>query len=159
VALDLFKKLIDRASCKVKHGSLSRRCQLSTVYLKNDWFSCVWVVQKVALAKEVLIRCGAHESHFFDLVDAMGLVRSEVHSLGPVYECLADGELFPGSLQQWSDVWLTISLLNGGSSNGKILGNRMSLQNLVTSLVHCQTTNHRDIIYALLSLAKVTETP
>jgi hypothetical protein len=108
------------------------------------------------------VRCGTHESHFLDLVDAIGLIRSKVNSLEPIYECLADGELFPGLLHQWSGVWATISLLNEGfyrSSNGTILGNRMSLQDLVTSLVHCQTTDPRDKIYALLSLAKDTGIP
>jgi hypothetical protein len=157
VAFDFIQEALQPGFLQGETWLLEHKMAAFRSLLKNDLFSRVWVVQEIALAKEVLLRCGTHESHFLDLVDAVSLIRTKLDSLEPVHKCLANGEPFPELLHQWSGVWATISLLNEGffrSSDGTILGNRMSLQDLVTGLVHCQTTDPRDTLYALLGMAK-----
>jgi hypothetical protein len=157
VAFDFIQEALQPGFLQGETWLLQHQVAAFHSLLKKNWFSRAWVIQEVAFAKEVLLRWGAHEIHFSDLVDAFSLIRTKLCSSEPGHTCPADGQPCPDLLHQWSGIWATISFLNEGffrASNDTILGNRLPLQDLVTGLVHCQTTDPRDTFYALLSMAK-----
>lgn len=125
--------------------------------LWNDSFSRAWVPQEVALARGILLLCGSRKCDFLGLVHTDGLIRLKLDQIEPVENCLANVDMFPEVVHKRGGGWAMISLLHETFFkllNGSILSHRMTLRDLVTSLVHSQTTDLEERIHAQLSMAK-----
>jgi hypothetical protein len=131
--------------------------------LERPWFSRVWVLQEVAYAKDVVIKCGQREVHFMDFMDACNIVKSKLSSIRhrlrntPLYD--SHGHL----LHNFEDSGATrlFDLLRNAfvrSSNNEVISRRLSLESLVCDLAPFQATDPRDSIFALLGLAKDADT-
>jgi len=125
--------------------------------MKNAWFSRRWVVQELALAKQVTVHCGSYKINWVDFADAIAFyVKSydrikkfiaapnrpkpipEVQRLGPSVLVDATSNLFRRS------------------DENEITEHRQTLEALVSSLTAYEASDPRDTIYAVLSLAKDT---
>lgn len=131
--------------------------------LERPWFSRIWVLQEVAYARNVILKCGDHELHFMDIVDACNIVKSK---LGSIKRCLQNTPLYDSYghlLQNFEDSSATrlFDLIRNvfiRSNDGQVIGKRLSLESLVCDLAPFQATDPRDSIFALLGLAKNTDT-
>ncbi|KAF5708088.1 heterokaryon incompatibility protein [Fusarium globosum] len=110
------------------YGRLSNGLQS---FMKNPWFSRVWILQEVANAKRAIVECnlGAIPAKVFALLPhAMSVQVSE--------QCQAILEIMPGPLKG-SSWW----------------NQNRNLCNLMWKFRGCQATDPRDRVYALLGMA------
>ncbi|KAF4635102.1 hypothetical protein G7Y89_g2992 [Cudoniella acicularis] len=127
--------------------------------LERSWFSRIWVLQEVAYARNIVLKCGDHEVHFMDFIDACNIVKSK---LDTIKRCLQNTPLYDSyghllhNFQDSSAARLFDLLRNVfiRSNDGKVIGRRLSLESLVCDLAPFQATDPRDSIFALLGLTK-----
>jgi hypothetical protein len=111
---------------------------------RREWFKRIWILQEVALAKNILIQCGTQTASWAAL--AIFLRR------------LNDGGILPPS---WRHAWNLVTFRNEYQRNKDFGG-----INIYTAMVQsrsCEATNLRDKVYALLGvceeLAELVGTP
>jgi hypothetical protein len=49
--------------------------------INREWFWRVWIIQKVAFAKNPMILCGMSEVHFLDIMEAVKSVKENVNGI------------------------------------------------------------------------------
>ena len=131
--------------------------------MKRPWFSRRWVVQGIALANEGILQCGNDTIKWKDFADAVALfveVETATHRLS---EVMKRDETYNYVPEFFGEVnALGASLLINATSNlfrkSKDGGrdSRLSLEHLVCSLSVFDANEPRDIINALLAVARDT---
>jgi hypothetical protein len=114
--------------------------------LERAWFRRRWVLQEAALAKNAKIHCGDRTVHMDMFAAAINLVRASLQTLPATI--LTNFRDSPA-------VWL-LDTIHGAfrrSDEGSNPLPKFSLEHLVDLARFSDATNHRDTIYALLSLA------
>ncbi|RFU27148.1 hypothetical protein B7463_g9190, partial [Scytalidium lignicola] len=134
--------------------------------MRNKWFSRRWVIQELALAREAWIHYGKEKILWVDFSDAISLFIKYYDTIGPVLEKTTNQETdFLPKLQAFEAVrFLGANTLVDVTSNlfrrnesGEIQQWLWSLEELVSFLLPFESSDPRDIIYSVLSLAKDTQ--
>lgn len=131
--------------------------------MKRPWFSRWWVVQEVVFAKKAVLYCGQEEIDWKDFADAVSLfvaVESQNSDLSRKIKANPQFNNVPGFFGSVQALGASIlveatSNLVRRSNDGKTEP-ILPLETLVSTLSMFRTTNLRDTIYALLSLARDT---
>ena len=132
--------------------------------MKRPWFSRRWVIQEIALANHSTLHCGEDCIDWQEFADAVSLFvevesathrLSEVMRLDPNYNHVPD---FFGDVPALGAALLVDATSNlfRRSKDGK-REPLVSLEYLVSRLSVFETTQPRDIIYALLAVARDTK--
>ncbi|KAL5317114.1 hypothetical protein ACEPPN_014208 [Leptodophora sp. 'Broadleaf-Isolate-01'] len=145
----------------------SEKWMLVVNLMKNRWFSRRWVIQELAFAKSATVRWGSEEMTWPNFADSIALFMTkheqmkETRSRAKSFSKISDpnvhvGALDPRALGANTLVHATSSLFRR-SDDGKIQQRLVSLEVLVSSLfLAFEASEPKDIIYAVLSLAKDT---
>jgi hypothetical protein len=125
--------------------------------LERPWFRRGWVLQEAAFSANSSIHCGDRQVHMDHFAMAIDLVRARLSNILPSLNRTGD--------TTWTEMLATfhdspavrlLDTIEGvfrRSANGDILHRRMSLEMLVNLGTSSETTDQRDTIYTLLSLA------
>ena len=143
--------------------NMSEQWRSLIILMKRPWFSRRWVIQEIALAHSGTLYCGRDSIPWQDFADAISLfveVESATHRLSEVMKKNVKFHHIP---EFFADVpWLGAALLVDATSNlfrSSNLGKReplSSLEYLVSKLSVFDASEPKDIIYALLAIAKDT---
>ena len=128
-------------------------------FMDRPWWSRVWVIQEMMLAENPIVKCGDQAVHFLDLADACNVVKSKLSTIKGRLQNTPLYDSYGHLLHNFQDSSATrlFDLLGNvfiRSSDGKVIGKRLSLESLVCDLAPFQATDPRDSIFALLGLAK-----
>ena len=126
--------------------------------MRNRWFTRLWVVQEIALAKEATVHYGNEVVQWTDFRDAIALFVArykQINSLLKSNNYILDPARDIRALGANTLVTATSNLFRRGE-NGRISDRLLSLETLVSTLVTFECTDPRDKIYALLAIAKDT---
>ncbi|KAI8649759.1 Heterokaryon incompatibility protein-domain-containing protein [Fusarium keratoplasticum] len=126
--------------------------------IKRSWFSRRWVVQEVALARRVSLRCGNKIVNWDDFADAVELFLRNLDRICTLYD--ASGPLTRG-LEVFNEVELapsramfsTVREVVRKGEGGTNLGGVWSIEELVVKFTSFEASDPRDTVYAFLSLA------
>ncbi|OCK75857.1 HET-domain-containing protein [Lepidopterella palustris CBS 459.81] len=114
--------------------------------MRRPWFSRRWVIQEIAMAKEGIMQCGAHSIRWEDFADAVSLFIEMDKKTRRYSRTVIDTLAAPHLVD-------VISKLFQRTDSGE-QQRALSLEYLVFNLSPFETTDPRDTVYALLSLAK-----
>jgi hypothetical protein len=125
--------------------------------LERPWFRRGWVLQEAAFSTNSTIYCGDRQVHMDNFVMAIDLVRARLSSILPS-SSRTGNTVRTEILASFHDspairLLDTIEGVFRKSAGGHILHRRMSLETLVDLGTSSETTDQRDTIYAVLSLA------
>lgn len=132
------------------------------VYLmRSSWFSCRWVIQELALAKDATVHCGEKEVHWRDFADAISLFVLHFEQIRKLFQGKPEfaleynviTELDPLGAKILVDEISNTFLKN---EDGTLYEPLKGLETLVSSLSTFDTSDPRDTIHALLNIAKET---
>jgi hypothetical protein len=125
--------------------------------MRRPWFSRLWMLQNIAVAREASVHCGDQVVHWADFADAVTLLNKAKNSVPTFwnhvygFESLASRDL----REMGASILVeTANNLFRKSDDGSIMECTTGLETLVTTLSAFETADARDRIYALLSLAK-----
>ncbi|KAJ9145309.1 HET-domain-containing protein [Pleurostoma richardsiae] len=126
--------------------------------LKRPWFRRRWVIQEIAYAKRVAIRCGEKVLSWLDFADAIEILMRRLDKVAGLYN---RSTLYAHDADALDHVYSgrALALVNAINTvfrktrTGEVLDRLWSLEFLVTEYTSFEATNPRDIIYAFLSLA------
>src|ERR1700760_3045698 len=127
--------------------------------MSASWFSRRWVVQEVALARRASIQCGAKSINWVNFADAVANFVMKLDDVKALYKKVNLPSFNPDSLTFVESLGAkimvsTVTNLFRKSDEGDILDRLVNLETLVSTLLTFDAGNPRDIIYALLSIAK-----
>ncbi|MCJ1405295.1 hypothetical protein MMC11_008522 [Xylographa trunciseda] len=111
--------------------------------LARPWFSRVWVIQELAMCKEVLVMCGI-------MILTWGTVADLLTLCTRFHLCLGSD---PKNLTVWSCAE-GLQLMNSIRCSMKIGGEKQDLVRLLRATSRFQSTIPQDKVFALLGLAK-----
>ncbi|KAN0108697.1 HET domain containing protein [Hyaloscypha variabilis] len=128
--------------------------------MRDRWFSRRWVVQEISLARSAAVHCGGKTVHWSDFADAVSLLASNQETIKSLfdYSKWREGPNTLGDVKSFGAYILleATSKLFLRDARGDIRMPRTSLESLVTSLTTFDTSDRRDIIYSLVSIARDT---
>jgi hypothetical protein len=132
--------------------------------LGRPWFRRGWVLQEAAFSANSIIFCGDHLVHMDDFANAVSLVRTRLSTALPYLAPTRNNVPFNGFLPNFRDSSAVrlLDTIKGcflRSEDGTILNRTMTLETLVDLGTFYETTDQRDAIYALLSLANDVDLP
>jgi Heterokaryon incompatibility protein (HET) len=127
--------------------------------LKSRWFSRRWVIQELGLARKATVHYGTKEVNWIDFADAIAHFVTKLDSIEHMSHSATN---FTGRLRSLRNarafganvlVEATSSMFRK-SDEGDILERLASLEYLVSALTLFETSDARDTLFALLSIAK-----
>jgi hypothetical protein len=127
--------------------------------LKRGWFSRRWVVQEVASARKVSVHCGRRAVSWVDFADAIDLFMAKVDRIRKMYEESSLWRERPDALKHVESLGAKAMVTSTNtvfrrSDDGEILERLMGIETLVMGLGTFEASDPRDIIYAVLAIAK-----
>jgi hypothetical protein len=133
-----------------------------SLMMKNGLFSRRWIIPEFALAREVILFCGNYSINWGDFAEAVALFAEKFEQIKILPEWRMLMQRSPDPLSDISKlpVSILVSVLSRfarKNGRGEIIEYNMSLEELVMSLTQFETSDPRDNIYALLSLARDTD--
>ncbi|GAB1195536.1 hypothetical protein APSETT444_004797 [Aspergillus pseudonomiae] len=128
--------------------------------MRDRWFSRRWVVQEISLAKSAAVHCGTKTVQWAEFADAVSIfvaTRDKIRELFD-FETWKEGPQTLGEVQSFGASILleATSRLFLRTPSGEILRPLKGIEALVTSLNTFDTTDPRDIVYSLVSIASDT---
>jgi hypothetical protein len=143
----------------VEDHRLSREWASLSNLMKRPWFSRRWIVQEIALAKSATLHCGREWISWDDFAYAVALFVYGQEKLQTVFrnspqfyndpDYLGDiGEYAGARLVRVAD-----DIFRKGE-DGSIMERMLPLEELMSTLSGFETTDPRDVLYAILSLAQ-----
>jgi hypothetical protein len=150
----------DDLCTKEKHmGSWKALLEL----MKRPWFSRRWIVQEISLAKKGTVYCGRECVDWQDFADAVSLFVQVEETPNKLSEIARRREEYNYERGFFDEVpFLGATLLvkttkdlfrRSGSGSGA-QNRQLSLESLISRLAVFRTSEPRDTVYALLSMAK-----
>jgi heterokaryon incompatibility protein (HET) len=126
--------------------------------LKKSWFGRRWVIQEVSASRNASVHYGDKKVNWIDFADALQLFLARIDRIRAIYN---GSELFkrnPDALGHIESVGAgaivrACSDLLQKMENGKVVSRLWDIESLVMTFQHFETSDPRDTIYALLSLA------
>jgi Heterokaryon incompatibility protein (HET)/Clr5 domain len=151
--VEQFDKLFDEVAPSVQWEAFSE-------LTKRPWFSRLWVLQEVVLAKSATVYWGSHQIAWADCVDALTLVASMRDRIPRSWHLSSQtkyGSAFPQSEESSALRFVQVSnRVVRKNTNGGWKDNLQSLETLLSMTRSLQITDPRDRIYALIGLASDT---
>lgn len=128
--------------------------------LERPWFRRGWVLQEAAFSLNTMVRCGDRELHMEKLAMAIHLIRGNTPAISSHAKSASVGGSSDhlAAFRESPAVRLIETIDNGfvKDSDGQIIQHRLCLETLVDLGTFSETSDPRDAIYALLSLANDT---
>jgi hypothetical protein len=131
-------------------------------FLGRPWFRRRWILQEAAFSARSVAICGSKDTPLDGLAYAVSLVREKLSrasfTMGTWRKNNPPNDIYPAFYD--SPATRLFALINNvfqRSEAGDIVERRLHLETLVDLSTFCETSNQRDTIYALLSLAKEQE--
>ena len=161
-AMDFIPQLVDMVSLDSDTTDEQQAEQWAALsYLIRDpWFSRRWIVQEISHARYATVHCGKRVVHWNTLVDAISILVSHEDSIRALFKPSkwrfghnTLGEIQYSSANILVNVISNLFPMTEDGSHGKPL---KSLEYLVTTLQTFDASDPRDIIYALVYLARDT---
>lgn len=159
VAIDFVKKLADfETLASVMAEKNINKCWVALISLmRSRWFSRRWVLQEQAVARKSTLYCGGAKVDWNDFADAVSIFRTNRDSVfkvlnEPPLQYSTILEVFDG-LGATAMVRQTSHLLRR-NLKGNILEKRKTLEELVSEFTSFESSDPRDTIYAVLSIAR-----
>ncbi|RDW66580.1 hypothetical protein BP6252_10215 [Coleophoma cylindrospora] len=126
--------------------------------LRRPWFRRRWVIQEVAASSRASVQCGSKKVNWIDFADAVQLFLAK---LGRIRALYTNSKLFRQDPDALAHVESTgASAIVRASDNvlrktetGKVVARLWDIEYLVSTFVHFEASEPRDVIYALLPLA------
>ncbi|KAI3321986.1 HET-domain-containing protein [Xylariaceae sp. AK1471] len=129
--------------------------------LERPWFRRGWVLQEAASSRISKIYCGNRQLHMDDFTAAIDLVRKRFSYLFTTFGRTTSTIRIDIMENFYDSPAVRLLDIIGGaftkSPNGGILKAKMTLEMLVDAATFSETSDPRDTIYALLSLANDTD--
>lgn len=127
--------------------------------LKNNVFGRLWLVQEVAIARNVTLHCGAPAIHYADFVDAVTIFLSCRKHIALLFRNkkmnareLSDRKIT--MVERFIDVTTNALRRIQNSDSSESVQRLLNLESLVSDLSDLSSTDPRDRIYSVLALAK-----
>ncbi|TLD31082.1 hypothetical protein PspLS_02411 [Pyricularia sp. CBS 133598] len=129
--------------------------------MRSTWFSRRWVIQELALARNVVVQCGAKKVHWHDFSDAIGLFSMHNREVSGLLKAEAgpkDGSIFPNDISLIGATILVdeVSKTFHRDHLNRLYEPQRGLETLVSVLSTFDTTDPRDTIFTLLNIARGT---
>jgi hypothetical protein len=126
--------------------------------MKKDWFSRRWIVQEIALAPEARLHCGDQNIAWRDFVEVVSQMSDNQEELRDLFKRSTEFHNHPdylGDLSELGAIRLvdTHDNLFRELADGRI-ERKLSLEALMSTMTVFESSNPRDIVYAILWLAK-----
>lgn len=155
---NVFRKLdLVEAQMQLAGGSrdISHPWLAFTDLFSRDWFRRIWIIQEVLLSRLIIIRCAAYEMKWETLVDACEAVMKHDlyaldHTRGHLQAFLNTERRRQGLMKLRNE--LGISGEDKVKIDDVIFRNEMSLGLLQMSTRHCNATDPRDKVLALMNI-------
>ena len=130
--------------------------------LGRPWFRRRWVLQEAAASTNPTIICGDYRVHMIDFARAVSLVQTRLES-APTSNYndsinWTDNKVLPNFCDSPATKLLDI-IRNVFHRDGAVLTRTLTLETLVDLAVYCETSDQRDTIFALLSMASDAQKP
>jgi Heterokaryon incompatibility protein (HET) len=125
--------------------------------MRSRWFSRRWVIQEQAVARKASIWCGKKNVDWTDFTDAVSIFRKEKDSIVKV---LGQSPLgYSAILEVFDGLGATVMVRNNASIlrkdlDGNIIENTRTLEELVTEFTSFTSSDPRDTIYGVMSIAR-----
>lgn len=161
-AMDFIRRLIsisDDFDHLVADHNLSKDYVALSNLLKRPWFSRRWIVQEIALAKSATLHCGKESISWEDFADAVSLFVNAQPKIQTVFRNSHEFHNDPdylGDLAEYAGARLVqvADDIFRKTEDGRIMVRLLSLEELMSTLSGFVTTDPRDVLYAILSLAR-----
>jgi len=153
--------LIDQNLDPIKDFTLDQRGQMLEL-MRNRWFTRLWNVQELALARNASIQCGTRSITWIEFAEYVARFNSNFDVLGDSLGLGWETRLYQSSYlrdlrgSEASFFVESIPKLFKRSKDGDITEALFGIESLVSSLSGLKVSDPRDTIYALLSIARDT---
>ncbi|ERF72376.1 hypothetical protein EPUS_07538 [Endocarpon pusillum Z07020] len=147
-------KALDQMIDRKNANEYMRKWALIVKMMRKEWFSRRWVIQELALARKATVYFGSAKLDWQPFAQAVALFDRIRQGLPGAYLDIRDVRRQGATVL----VDLTTNLFRK-SQDGRILQRRWTLEALVSTLLPFESKDPRDIIFALLSIAKDTYRP
>lgn len=126
--------------------------------MRNRWFSRRWVVQELALAREATVHYGQEVMQWTDFADAVALFVTKHDQINALLKKCYSMDPDIGDMRALGANTLVEATSNlfRKSNDGKILERLLSLETLVSTLLAFESSDPKDTVYAVLSIANDT---
>ncbi|PGH31879.1 hypothetical protein GX50_05314 [[Emmonsia] crescens] len=149
----------DEFDKSVEDPSLLKEWVALSALIRRPWFSRRWIIQEIALAKEATVYCGEEYVEWEEFANAVSLL---VHSKENVQQLLRKSLDYRNHPDCLGDVSQSAAarLIHASdnmfrkSETGHILERLLSLEELMSSLSAFEASDPRDVLYAILWLAR-----
>ncbi|KAI9367249.1 heterokaryon incompatibility protein-domain-containing protein [Aspergillus egyptiacus] len=127
--------------------------------MRRPWFSRRWIIQEIALAKSATVHCGPESVPWDEFADAVSLF---LHGQTRIQQACRNSKEFKNDSNYFGDLGESAAarLVNIAHSifikshDGGSLDRRLSLEELMCALHIFETSDPRDAVYAILSIAR-----
>lgn len=136
----------------------ARSCSAFAKLLKKSWFGRRWVIQEVAAAHKASVHYGRHCINWINFADAVDLFASNIDDIRSMYSKSDTAKDDPDALRHVESVGARaiISTTNNvlrKARDGTVVDRPLDIESLAMEFLHCDATDPRDTIYALIALA------
>lgn len=126
--------------------------------LGRPWFRRRWVIQEAAASTNPIFICGDSRVHMIDFAHAVSLVQARLENVPMPGHNTGTNRPHNKTLLNFRDSPATrileiIDNVFRRSTDGAILARNLSLETLVDLAAFCETSDQRDVVFALLSMA------
>lgn len=163
-AMEFIAQLGDMRQLRnILHDNSSLKKWIELIHLmRYRWFSRRWIIQELVLARTAYVHCGNQVVHWNDFSDAISILTSELDAIKRIMESERTQEPLEFAPRLLSVVealgarklsFVKANLLQKGPE-GQILERHSSLEYLVSTLISFDSSDPRDTVYGLLSIAR-----
>jgi hypothetical protein len=152
-------KLLDRMTAQdVPDEKIARSWVTFANILRRPWFRRRWVIQEVAASRNASVQCGSRSINWIDFADAVQLFMRKIELIRAIYDRTELSKEDPDALSHIESAGATAivnatnNVLRRGPSGG-VLDRIWNIEALVMKFLNFETSDPRDTIFALLSLA------
>lgn len=162
-AMEFIPKILDLEQSDALISKESNRKQWTALadLMRREWFNRRWVVQELVLAKDRYLYCGDRSLHWSDFERAVSFFTNKLDNILAMFTNSAE-------LRHNAKILADIRALGATAlvnitneffrwSEGGSLERLNTLESLVARLPMFESTDPRDIIYSLLSIAEDTQ--
>ena len=127
--------------------------------LRQPWFNRRWVIQEVSTCRHASVHYGDKKINWIDFVDAVQLFVAHIDQIRVVYSRSKLHSRNPDAFThiESSGAIALVEVANTllqKNVEGDIIGRLLDIDTLVSTFIHFEATDPRDVVYALLPLAK-----
>jgi hypothetical protein len=126
--------------------------------LRRSWFRRRWVIQEISASQRASVQCGSKTVNWIDFADAVQLFLDNVERIRKIYDRSELSRWEPDALAHVESVGAPAIVRAANNvlkkdGRGRITTRLWNLESLVMKFLHFESTDPRDTIFALLSLA------